>query len=92
VPISSKASVFKQHTECVCRRLGFLSPVFDSISAVLLPPLLALFLSALLVGHGHINAESLYKVLDMMAETTYYPVQNLCPVENGMCRPFAVSP
>ncbi len=67
------SSVFKAHAKCISKRFIVLAPLLDFVSAVLLPPLLALFLGALLAGHGSINAESLGKVLDLMAEATLYP-------------------
>ncbi len=54
-------------------RMVFLSPMFDSVSAVLLPSLIALMISAAVVGHGHISGESVAKVLNTMAQASAMP-------------------
>ncbi len=55
------------------RRLIVMTPVLDSISAVLLPALIALIASAFIVGHGHISAGSIAEVFDMMGQTDTMP-------------------
>jgi hypothetical protein len=49
------------------RKSGF-GPMLDGITAVLLPALVALFLSAAFVGHGQISSESIAKVFEAAAQ------------------------
>lgn len=55
------------------RRLIVMTLVLDSVSAVLLPTLVALIVSAFIVGHGHISAGSVAEVFDMMGQTDTMP-------------------
>jgi hypothetical protein len=55
------------------RRFGVLSPIFDAVSLVVLPSLVALLISATLVGHGHMSTASTLEVFDAMAQVSTLP-------------------
>jgi hypothetical protein len=56
------------HSRPMSRRLASLTPVFDSVSAVLLPGLVALIISAFVIGHGHLSADGVAKVFSMVGQ------------------------
>jgi hypothetical protein len=58
------------HPKTSATFLEVLGPIFDSVSLVLLPSLLALLISAAFVGHGEISSKSILDVLNMMAQMT----------------------
>jgi hypothetical protein len=58
------------HPKTSAKVLEVLGSILDSVSLVLFPSLLALLISAVLVGHGEISSKSILDVLNMMAQTT----------------------
>ncbi len=56
------------HPKPSARFVKVLAPICDSVALVLLPPLLALLISAAFMGHGEISAKSILEVLNTMAQ------------------------
>ncbi len=77
MPLSVSKATLRLRVNRVLNRLAVLAPILDSVSLILLPSLLALFIAAALVGHGKVSAETLLEVLDFMARASICPAE--CP-------------
>ncbi len=71
--LTTTSSIASASRPNVFQRLMALSPVFDGVSLVILPSLVALLVSAAIIGHGHISAASILDVFDTMAKASVLP-------------------
>jgi hypothetical protein len=72
----SSSTIYAEGLPIMVSTLSSITAIFDGISKVVFPSLVALIVSSTLVGHGQMSSASAREVLDAMAQASTLPSIN----------------